>query len=287
MPPHVWAYGALSLAGVLWGASFLLGKVALAEIGAPTLIVYRFVLASAVLLPLALRQTDAAPLTRRDVRDLALAALMMGPFMFWLQFEGLARTTASSAALLVGIGPPLLAIGALAFDGERPSRRTWMAVALSVAGTVFLVSGPSEGRTLLGDALVLVSMVAAVGWTLAARRLARRLGVLRATAYQFALGALWLAPMALVADGLPTAALSPTALAAVLALGFGCTALTFGLWNWGLLRAQAAKAGVFAGLEPVVGAALGVAVLGEVLAPGAAMGGFLVLAAAVLVGSEG
>jgi drug/metabolite transporter (DMT)-like permease len=283
--PHVLAYAALATAGALWGTSFLLGKIALLEVRPATLILYRFLLASAVLLPLALRAEGR--LTRRDVRDLALAALLMGPFMFWLQFEGLARTTASSAALLVGIAPPLLAIGALVVDGERPGRRTWAAIAVSVAGTLLLVGSPAGGRSLAGDLMVVASMGAAVAWTLVSRRLARRLGVMRATAYQFALGALWLAPLALLAEGPPNLALSGTAWAAIAALGLGCTALTFWLWNWGLLRAQAAKAGVFANLEPVVGATLGVVVLGEVLAPAGLAGGALVLGAAVLISTGG
>jgi drug/metabolite transporter (DMT)-like permease len=284
LPTRWVAYAALATAGVLWGTSFLFGKMALEELGPATLIVYRFVLATAVLLPLAHRQR--VRLTRRDVRDLALVALLMGPFMFWLQFEGLARTTASSAALLVGIGPPLLALGALLFDGERPGRRTWTAVLLSVVGTLLLVSGPADGRTLLGDVLVLVSMVAAVAWTLVARRLARRLGVLVATSYQFAFGALWLAPLALAVDGLPNLALSPPTWAAVVVLGLACTALTFGLWHWGLLHAQAAKAGLFANLEPVVGAALGVMILGEILGMSALAGGSLVLGAALLATTD-
>ena len=285
VPPHALAYGAFAVAGALWGTSFLLGKVALAEVGAPTIITYRFILASVVLLPLALmRQT--VRLTRRDWRDLALAALLMGPFMFWLQFEGLARTTASSAALLVGIGPPLLAIGALIVDGERPGRRTWIAIALSVIGTLVLVGAPAGGRTVLGDLMVVVSMGAAVGWTLVSRRLARRLGVLTATAFQFSIGALLLAPLALAADGVPALTLSQPVWGAILAMGLGCTALTFYLWNWGLMRAKAAKAGVFANLEPVVGAGLGVLVLGEVLAPAGLAGGALVLGAALLVTTE-
>ncbi len=279
------AYGALALAGVLWGTSFLLGKLALLEVRPATLIAYRFVLATAVLLPVALSR-PSVPLTRRDVRDLALAALLMGPFMFWLQFEGLARTTASSAALLVGIGPPLLAIGALMVDGERPGRRTWMAIALSVFGMLMLLSGPTGDRSLVGDLLVLSSMVAAVCWTLVSRRLDRRLGVLRATAYQFAFGALWLLPIALSVDGLPVIALSSQTWLAVVLLGVVCTAATFALWNWGLLRAQAAKAGVFVNLEPVVGAALAVIVLGEMIAPSGVAGGALVLCAALLVTTD-
>lgn len=284
LPPHVLAYGAFAAAGVLWGASFLLGKLALAEVGAATLIVYRFVLASAVLLPFALLQRP--PLTRRDVRDLALSALLMGPFMFWIQFEGLARTTASSAALLVGVGPALLAVGALLFDGERPERRTWMAIAVSGLGILLLAGVPGVGRTPLGDALILLSMGASVAWTLVSRRLARRLGVLPATAYQFVFGVLWLAPLALGIEGRPDFGLSVTAWSAIVGLGLGCTALTFWLWNWGMLRAQAAKAGLFGNLEPVVGTALGVAVLGEVLGPAAWAGGALVLGSAFLATSS-
>lgn len=284
VPVYVVAYAALAAAGVLWGTSFLLGKLALIEVRPATLIVYRFILASAVLLPLALRKMPG--LTRRDWRDLALAAALMGPFMFWLQFEGLARTAASSAALLVGIGPPLLALGALIFDGEKPGRRTWLAIGVSVAGTVLLISGPSAGRSLTGDLMVLASMGAAVGWTLASRRLARRLGVLPATGLQFAIGILWLAPIALVVDGVPSLALTGQTWIAIVILGLGCTALTFGLWNWGLLHAQAAKAGIFANLEPVVGAGLAVLILGEVLGPSGLAGGALVVGAAVLVSTE-
>jgi drug/metabolite transporter (DMT)-like permease len=285
LTPQTLAYAAFALAGVLWGTSFLLGKLALAEVGAGTLITYRFVLASAVLLPLAMVR-QRVRLTRRDLRDLTLAALLMGPLMFWMQFEGLARTTASSAALLVGIGPPLLAIGALMVDGERPGRRTWIAIGLSVLGTAVLVGIPGGGRTLLGDTLVVVSMGAAVAWTLVSRRLARRLGALVATALQFSIGAVLLAPLAIAAEGLPVFTLSQTAWSAIVAMGLGCTALTFFLWNWGLLRAQAARAGVFANLEPVVGAGLGVMVLGEVLAPAGLAGGALVLGAALLVTTE-
>ena len=275
------AYAALALAAALWGASFPLGKLALAEVTPPYLILYRFALASIALLPF-VRWRDV-PWSRETLKLAVLCAVVAGPFMFLVQFEGLERTTASSAALLVATAPPMLALAAALFDGERPSRLVWIAIGLSVVGAALLVGKPGPGRTFLGDGLVFVSIIAAVAWTLLVRRLARRIGALAATALQFALGLFLVGPIAYVMDGPPNLALSGGGLAAILTLGLACTAVTFGLWNWGLLHVDASRGGVFGNLEPLVGAGLGVAFLGDVLGPTAVAGGVLLLVAALLV----
>lgn len=272
---------ALLTAGVLWGASFAVGKVALTELSPLWLIALRFALASAVLLPLV--RWRQVRLARTDWGLIALGAVLAGPIMFVLQFEGLSRTTASSAALLVAVAPPLLAIAAAVVDGERADRATWLAIGLSAAGVVLLVGAPGPGRTLVGDALCALSMVGATAWTLVSRRLSRRIGALPAVALQFALGMLLVGGLAIGREGaLPT--LSPPVWGAVAFLGLGCTAITFVLWNWGVMHIEAARAGVLANIEPVVGSVLGVVWLGEMLGPLSLGGGALLVAAAVLVG---
>lgn len=273
------AYLALVTAGVLWGASFLLGKVALEEIGPTWLIAVRFGMASAVLLPLV--RWRRLVLTPGDWVRIGIGAVLAGPVMFVLQFEGLARTTASSAALLVAVAPPLLAVGAALVDGERADRATWLAIAASAAGVVLLVGAPGVGRTLLGDALCVVSMVGAVVWTLLSRRIARRIGALPAVALQFAVGGVLVTALAVLREG-PMPSLSPPVWGAVAFLGVGCTAITFVLWNWGVLRVEAARAGVIGNVEPIVGSTLGVVLLGEHLGPLALGGGALLVAAAFL-----
>jgi len=275
------AYAALAAAGALWGTSFLLGKIALEEMGPAYLVLYRFVLASIVLIPFVPRTRPR--ISRHDAGLLVLGALLMGPIMFLLQFEGLDRTTVSSAALIVGTAPPMMAIGGFLVDGERPKRWTWIAIGLSAIGVGLLVGGPGEGRTLLGDGLVFVSMIAAVVWTLLARRIARRVGVVPATTILFSLGTLILLPFAIVLEGPPPLDLSLGVWVSVATLGVVCTALTFWLWNWGLQRAEASQAGVFGNLEPLVGATLGVTLLGEHLGPLALVGGMLVVGSALLV----
>jgi drug/metabolite transporter (DMT)-like permease len=280
------AFAALLGAGTLWGGTFVAGKAVLEQIGPVWLIVWRLGLASAVLLPLVPWRRLAAEwrsgaLGPTDAGRVLVGALLAGYVMFVLQFEGLARTTAASASLIVAVAPPLLAVGAAVVDGERAGRAAWVAVALSALGVVLLVGVPGPGRTLLGDALCVASMVGASAWTLLSRRIGHRVGAVPATALQFALAGLLVLPFAFWREG-PPPALSGWPLASVLFLGVACTAGTFVLWTWGVMRVEAARAGVIGNVEPVVGSVLGVALLGETLGPLALVGGALLVAAAVV-----
>ena len=200
---------------------------------------------------------------------------------FVLQFAGLALTPVSDASLIVGGFPLVMAIAAAWFQGERLSRLGWSAVLLSTVGVGLVVGSPGGGW--LGRCLILVSLVAAVAWVVLTKRLLRDYSPVAATAWVLALGAVMTLPITLLWDGLPTSGLSGTALASLLTLGIACTTVTFTLWNWGLQHVEASRAGVFVNLEPVVGAFLGVTVLGERLTSSGLMGGCLVVACAVLI----
>jgi drug/metabolite transporter (DMT)-like permease len=69
--------------------------------------------------------------------------------------------------------------------------------------------------------------------------------------------------------------------------GLFCTATTTLLWNWGIHRVPASRAGVFVNIEPVLGSWLGVQLLGEHLGPFAWLGGALIVAAAVTLTTRG
>ncbi len=272
------ALAAVIAACVMWGASFLLGKIALRELAVGHVVLWRFAIAALVLVPWAARRGLPA---RRDVRRFALSGLLCVPVTFLPQFEGLARTTVASASLIVGTAPPLIALGAALFHGERPGRRGWTAVAVSTAGLAVMVGVPGPGRALGGDLLVFASMVTSAAWVLVMMPLVARYGGLRATAWTVAAGALFQLPVAWL-DGAPALPATPLAWTALAGLGLGCTAGSYGLWNVGLERLPASRAGVYINLEPVVGAALGVALLGELVTPALLAGGGLILAASIV-----
>jgi drug/metabolite transporter (DMT)-like permease len=278
------AYLALAAAGTLWGTTFLFGKMALDELAVGHMLLYRFVIGSIAFAPIA--WTSWRPIRRAHWSMLAWAAALGVPIQFLVQFEGLARTTVAHASLMVAALPILLAVGAATFDRERLARWEWAALAVSTAGAVLIASGGgtgSAGPTLVGDGLVVLSLVAGVGWILITKRLTRDYPAGMVSIATMWIGTALLAAWSLATDGLPPVTLHARTWLAVAAQGVLATMGATLLWNWGVARVPAGRAGVFVNLEPIVGAALGVSVLGEALPGAAILGGLLILGAATAI----
>jgi drug/metabolite transporter (DMT)-like permease len=278
------AYAALASAGCLWGTGFLAGKIALRELDVAHMILYRLSFASLGLLPFAILRGVAV--RRADWPLVALAALLGVPVMFLVQFQGLALTTVSHAALMIGMAPMLLALGAALFAGERLDRRGWAAIMASTSGATLIVLGApqasaSGGPTLSGDLLVLASLVAATAWVLMSQRLMKRYSSAVVTSTVIILGTLMLAAWVVAVHGAPPVSLSRGTWLAVASQGLLATTLATLLWNWGVAHVPASRAGVFVNLEPVIGALLGVTVLGETLGALGLLGGLFIVGAAI------
>jgi drug/metabolite transporter (DMT)-like permease len=241
----------------------------------------RFSLASAALLPYALLK-GVWP-GRRDLPLFLLVGFLTVPATFLVQFWGLSLTGATVAALIVGCGPPMVAYFAHLFLGERLGKIGWTAVGASTIGVALAVARPGASNDWLGDALVLLSLLAVVGWVLLGKRLGDGYPPVSATAWTLTFGTFALAPVALLWEGVPRFDLTLLGWASVLVLGLGCSAATYALWNWGVARVPASRAGVYLNLEPLVGALLGVLILGEPWGPGTVVGGALIIGAAVVV----
>jgi drug/metabolite transporter (DMT)-like permease len=286
------AFAALAASGTIWGASFVIGKVALAELSVPHLVLYRFVFASAAFLPFVLRARPT--LQRNEWRSVLLAAVIGVPIQFLLQFEGLARTTASHAALMIGTAPVLVAIAAYVVLRERMRPMAWVALVASTLGVALIVMQTDgavvAGRaqpTLYGDMLVLISMFAAVVWIMVSKQLMAHHSPVVVSGLITIAGTIALAAWVIVRDGMPSTALSTGTWLAVAALGLIATTLSTVLWNWGLAHTDAGRAGAFINLEPVIGAMLGVWLLHESLGSNAIVGGVLIVAGAFVVSRQG
>lgn len=285
-------YGACALASCLWGTGFYFGKIALVEMGVAHMVFYRFVFACLVLAPLVLR--NPAHLNGAEWRVLLLASFLGVPVQFLVQFYGLSLTTVSHAALMVGTMPVLLAVGASMFAHERLDAVGWIALFCSSIGVSLIVLGGApassggHGPTIVGDLLVVLSLVIALGWVLLNQRLMRQHTPVVVTAYGLLSGAAMLAVVVLATSGAPPIhGVSGRAWLSLAASGILCTASTTLLWNWGMKRVPASRAGVFLNLEPAVGSILGVQLLGDRLGHWAWVGGGLIVAAALTLTTRG
>jgi drug/metabolite transporter (DMT)-like permease len=206
-----------------------------------------------------------------------------------IQFYGLNLTTVSHAALMVGTMPVILATGAAIFTHERLDLTGWMALLGSTAGVALIVLSSRQGATrngnVWGDLLVIVSLVIALAWVLLNQHLMKGgLSPLSVTSWGLLTGTGMLAVWVLAMDGPPPLhGLGFPVWAAVAASGLLSTAAATLLWNWGMHRVPASRAGVFLNIEPALGSILGVTLLGDRLGPGAWAGGVLIVAAVVVL----
>src|SRR6201991_3122355 len=133
---------ACAIASSLWGCGFFFGKIALAEMSFAHMVLYRFLFAMVVLLPLLV--THRPGLKRREGGLLLVASFLGVPLQFLIQFYGLSITTVSHAALMVGTMPVILAVGAAVFAHERMDWVGWIALAGSTCGAALIALGASS-----------------------------------------------------------------------------------------------------------------------------------------------
>ena len=249
---------ALALSGLLWGLSAPLTKVALEALGPGWLTAVRFVLASVPLLLVARRGLRAA--FRRDV---VVGGVLGYGVVVALWNEGLARTSVSHGALMVGALPAMVALIALSTGRGSAGARAWTGFTVALAG-VALVASDGGDASLTGDLLVLGSMLLSAAFTVRQPDLLAGRDPVAVTAVQFAASAVLTVPLAALREGttLPTGggAGAWLAVAALVAVG---TLLPFTLFAWAQSRTTPEVAGAFLNLEPVVGTAAGALVFGD------------------------
>jgi drug/metabolite transporter (DMT)-like permease len=201
-----------SVTALVWGGQFVVGKSAVGRVDAFPLTTIRYALAVVLLLLLlaAFEGRGALALEGRGRRLLVLGTLGFAGFNL-LAYTGLTHASPQSAALVAALGPLVTALVLWLRNGVRPSRATFVAVAVALVGVALVVSrgDPSSlahGSLNWGEGLVLLGVVSFVFYTLGAAD-HRDLSPLRYTALTAALG--WLSIAAATAVAL-AAGLVPT-----------------------------------------------------------------------------
>jgi O-acetylserine/cysteine efflux transporter len=289
------AVAALIAAGLLWGTTVPLSKLALQWLSPGWLTVVRFGLAAAVLLAVARRRGhgQAQPSAQGSAQGSALrqaftpAVLAAGALGYggsvMVQNAGIGRTSVTHAALLIGAVPVLVAIIAAVWYRAVARPVAWFGFAVSLGGVGLVTTGGGGGgATMAGDGLVLVSLLLSATVTVAQGRLLAGRDPVAVTAVQFLGAALASLPIAVVAEGVPAAPAGAGVVLAVVALALAGTLAPFTLFAFGQSRVSAEVAGAFLNLEPLVGAIAGVVAFGDPVGLVQVAGGLAILAGIAL-----
>ncbi len=285
-----------ALAAVLmWGASFVAGKIVLAELEPLQLVFVRALLASTALSLLLLRRELRRELrlfTRRDWTRIGLLVLIsVWPHQL-AQMTGLRQTTAINGALLITLAPLFMFALSATLFGERVTWLKTLGFLTAILGAALVITRGDlqaiaiAGGTLAGDLLIVVS---AVGWALystLSQDLLRTHSPLLVVALVFDLSTLPLAALTLAGGANPLPALlhlSGAGWAALLFLGWGCSALGYILWYGALQRREISRVSILQYLQPLVAALLGALLLNESPTWATVAGGALILGGVAVV----
>jgi drug/metabolite transporter (DMT)-like permease len=262
---------------VIWGLPYLFIKIAVDAGLSPGFVAWsRVTLAALVLLPLAYR---SGALRGLPLGWLAIFAATEIAIPFPLIGFGEQRIASSLAAILIASLPLVVAVLALRFDhSERPNATRLAGMLIGLAGVAALVGIDMAGRgsEMLGAAAVLVATVGyAVGPLIVKHRLSGTDPIGPVTA-ALGMASIMLLPFG-VADW-PSSTPSFDALSSIVVLGLVCSALAFLVFFRLIPEVGASRAAVITYINPIVALALGVAILGEDVGPGAIAGFMLILA---------
>jgi drug/metabolite transporter (DMT)-like permease len=197
------------------------------------------------------------------------------------------RIDAGTTAMLVNVGPVLIALFAGLLLGEGFPRWLVIGALIAFAGAAVVgaattgPTGPDAGSDVLGVVLALVAAATYAVGVLAQKPVLRRLPGLQVTWLACTIGALACLPFtpALLDD---LAAAPPSATAWLVYLGAVPTALAFSTWAYALSRMDAGRLGVTTYLVPPITVAVSALLLGEVPSMWAVVGGAVCLVGVAL-----
>lgn len=227
---------------------------------------------------------------RRWVRPTGREWLLILVFgVAWFGIYNVALNTAEqtldagTTAMLVNIGPILIALGAGVFLGEGIPK--WLAIGAGVAfvGVIFIGVGTGSSRIVDGWGIVwslIAALVYAIG-VLCQKRVLTRLPAGQITWLGCLIGAIACLPFTggLFVE-LQTA--PPVAIVGILYLGAVPTALAFSTWGYALTRMPAGRLGVTTYVVPAIVIALGYLFFREIPTLLAIVGGVICLVGVAL-----
>lgn len=291
-------YIALLIAFIIWGINFVIAKVTLQEFPPMSLAFLRFALASLFLAPFFLAQSKKSlpagrqvKIDKKDLPKLILVGVLIITLNIAFFFEGIKRTTAINASVLMMISPILAVWFGWWFLKEKVYLVNLLGIGIGLIGTLIIIglpqllSGNTSFQETIGNILIILASISWVTGAIVSKPLLEKYPTLTVTAIAFIVGTLtFFIPAA--SEYLQ----NPRWINHVTILGFfGLTFMTllssisaFFLFEWGLSKTSVYTADLFHYIEPFIAGALAVSILGEKVSATFLIGSVLIAISAYL-----
>ena len=244
------------LAVIFWGASFVATKTVLLEIKPVTIIILRLILASSLLLVIALYTKRNFSINAKSHGWILILALI-AVFHLWIQVTGLQFTTAANTGWIIGTAPIFMALMGLIFFREKITLLSFGGIVLAVFGLLMLIGRGSISNIGLienkGDLLVLGSAFTWGVYSSVNKKISLTYSPLMTILYLFFMMIIIIVPFNLDSETIDSViSLSFTGWMMIVFLGFFCSGIAYVIWAQALRDMESAKVGAFLYLEPLV-----------------------------------
>ncbi len=273
----------LLLMATIWGVNFSVVKFGLRFMDPLAFNAVRVMLAGGTLMVIARALRLPLPPRRQLWALLGLGVLGHGVYQA-LFIEGIARTRAGNASLVMAVTPVLIAVFGRLRGIEKLHARAYAGIALSVSGIGVVMSGTAAARSgdasLFGDGLILLSSASWATYTVLLKPYTHHVDGVQVSALTLVGGAVPLCLFAVPSlartewTALPVSAWLSVCYGALFAL-----VIAYLIWYRGIRLIGPTRTSMFSNLQPIIAVLVAWAALGEV--PTAAQGAG---AAAVMAG---
>ena len=278
----------LLLMALIWGVNFSVVKYGTGALAPLAYNGIRVALAAVALLVVAALAREALPRGRDLLVLLALGLLGNGVYQLFF-IEGVSRTRAGTAALMLAAGPAFTALLGRLRGTERIRSLGMLGIAFSIGGVALVLFGnaqsPGEGgSSLLGALLVLAGSLCWALYTVLLQPFTHRIGGLSLSAVTMVGGAVPLVLMG-VPDIVRTnfATVPWAAWAAVAYSGLLALVVAYYLWYRGVRILGPTRTAMYGNLQPAIALLVAWVTLGEVPTVWQVMGMALIGVGVVLV----
>lgn len=248
----------------------------------------RFMVASALLIPLAWKLEGGLPRLNRQQMHATFALGATGIFLYNICFfSALERMPAGRTALFVALNPIVTALALAVLFREKLGKTRWLGIAIAFLGAAIVITrgdllgavhdlSQSVGK---GELLMLTAICGWAAYTILGRHALKGLSPIAATTYASLWGLLLLACGAVTElPQLEISHLTWPVLGALTYLGAFGTVIGFVWYYEGVKSIGPSRTAVFNNLVPVFGISLGALLLGEQVLTSMIVGGLLVIA---------
>lgn len=257
---------------IFWGLSIISTKVVLNQLPPVSIAFFRYSIAAATLIPLALFTRSLSRISLKDLRTLLITSLLGIVLYFLFENNALQYTTASNASMLVAAMPLFAVIIETLFFHQKVNWKMAACILISIIGVYLVVT--VDGRLdfssarFYGNLLMTGSMIVWVLYTFINGKLDGKYSGMTVITYQSLISVFLFIPFVLpeIRKWPEATAITSFTLANLVFLGVFCSALEYLFYIHAVKKLGATVSTTFLNLIPVVTVISGSILLNEKLA---------------------